>query len=250
LERGDLEIWLNHFEHHARRPFRLEPGLADALRPDEKRLIARSLAVVQLVEPSEALRARVAAERFARAREIPQLARIIELLIEEEKRHATLVREFMCDHQLPLRRAHWIDRVFRRIRGLGGLHLYLWVQLCAELIGIVFYRALEVATGCERLQRLCRLIVADELAHIGFESQLLGSMRAGRAGPGRALERAAHLTFFASAVLVVWATHRAVLRRAGHGARSFLRSCLAQYEFYLAPACLPLERSHAASSSG
>src|SRR5579862_5010509 len=129
MERGDLEIWLNHFEHHARRPFRLEPGLADALRPDEKRLIARSLAVFQVDEPSEALRCRGAAERFARASELPQLSRIIELLLEEEKRHAMLVREFMCDHQLPLRRAHWTGRVFRRIRGLGGLHLYLWVQI-------------------------------------------------------------------------------------------------------------------------
>jgi hypothetical protein len=34
---------------------------------------------------------------------------------------------------------------------------------------------------------------------------------------------------------VVWFTHRSVLRRAGYSARSFLRSCLAQYAFYLEP---------------
>jgi hypothetical protein len=33
----------------------------------------------------------------------------------------------------------------------------------------------------------------------------------------------------------VWLTHRSVLRRAGHNARSFLRSCRAQYVFYLEP---------------
>jgi hypothetical protein len=34
---------------------------------------------------------------------------------------------------------------------------------------------------------------------------------------------------------VVWFTHRSVLRRAGYSGRSFLRSCLAQYAFYLEP---------------
>jgi hypothetical protein len=36
--------------------------------------------------------------------------------------------------------------------------------------------------------------------------------------------------------IVVWLTHRSVLRRAGHSACGFLRACLAQYTFYLKPA--------------
>jgi hypothetical protein len=33
----------------------------------------------------------------------------------------------------------------------------------------------------------------------------------------------------------VWLTHRSLLRHCGYDARSFVRLCLAQYAFYLAP---------------
>jgi hypothetical protein len=141
----------------------------------------------------------------------------------------------MRDHRIPLKKADWTDRIFRLIRRLAGLQLYLSVLTCAELIGKVYYRALESATDCERLRVLCRAIVSDELAHIGFETQLLFALRAGRAAPLRALTHVAHRIFFAMTAAVVWFTHRSVLRRAGYNARSFLRSCLAQYAFYLEP---------------
>jgi rubrerythrin len=233
---GDFEIWLNHFEHHALHPRRVPDGLSDALRLDELHLIANSIATFQLGEQSEGRTLLRAAERFARAKQIPSLVRIIELLIREEQRHASLLRTFMQDHRMPLKRTDWTDRVFRHIRRLAGLQLYLSVLISAELIGNVYYRALESVTDCERLQVLCRTIVSDELAHVGFESQLLFTLRAGHAAPLRALMRSAHRIFFASTATVVWLTHRSVLRRAGHGARSFLRSCLAQYAFYLDPA--------------
>ena len=53
--------------------------------------------------------------------------------------------------------------------------------------------------------------------------------------PLRALMRLAHRTFFLATAAVVWLTHRPVLRCAGYDAASFLRSCLAQYAFYLEP---------------
>jgi hypothetical protein len=90
-------------------------------------------------------------------------------------------------------------------------------------------------TDSERLQVLCRTIVSDELAHVGFESQLLLTLRGGRAARWRTLTGPAHRIFFASTAVVVWMTHRSVLRRAGHSGRSFLRSCRAQYDFYLEP---------------
>jgi hypothetical protein len=236
----DLEIWLNHFEHHALHPTRIPQGLSDVVRPDELQLIAGSIATFQLGEQSEGRTLLRAAERIARARGLPQLLRIIELLVREERRHALLLQDFMQDHGIALQRTHWTDRVFRHLRRLAGsrlagLQLYLYVLVSAELIGTVYYRALDSATGCRRLQALCRTLVADELAHIGFESQLLLALRAGRAAPIQALMRSVHGMFFATTAAVVWMTHRSVLRRAGHGARSFLRCCLVQYKFYLEP---------------
>jgi hypothetical protein len=232
---GDLEIWLNHFEHHARHRRRIPRTLSDVLKADERQLIASSIATFQLGERSEGRTLLRAAERFARQKQVPHVVRIFELLIREEQRHASLLRAFMQDHRIPLKKADWTDRVFRRIRRLAGLQLYVSVLTCAELIGKVYYRALESATDCKRLRVLCQGIVSDELAHIGFETQLLFTLRAGRAAPLRALTQPVHRTFFAITAAVVWLTHRSVLRRAGYSARSFLRSCLAQYAFYLEP---------------
>jgi tRNA isopentenyl-2-thiomethyl-A-37 hydroxylase MiaE len=232
---GDLEIWLNHFEHHARHRRRVPRGLSDVLKADERQLIASSIATFQLGERSEGRTLLRAAERFARRKQVPHVVRIFELLIREEQRHASLLRAFMQDHRIPLKKADWTDRVFRLIRRLAGLQLYVSVLSCAELIGKVYYRALESATDCERLRLLCRSIVSDELAHIGFETQLLFTLRAGRAAPLRALTHPAHRIFFTVTAAVVWFTHRSVLRRAGYSGRSFLRSCLAQYAFYLEP---------------
>jgi hypothetical protein len=234
MDLGDLEIWLNHFEYHAAHPRPLWQGDSDVLRPDERALIAGSIATFQLGEQSEGRTFLRAARRF-RAGQVPHLLRIVELLIREEQRHAALLRAFMQDHGMALKRTDWTERVFRFTRQLAGLRLYLSMLVCAELIGNVYYRALESVTDCERLQILCRTIVSDELAHVGFESQLLFAMRAGRAARLRALTGPAHRIFFAAAAAVVWLTHRSVLSRAGHSGRSFLRACLAQYAFYLQP---------------
>jgi len=231
---GELEIWLNHFEHHARHPRDVPHALSDVLSADERELIASSIATFQLGEQSEGRTLLRAAERFA-AGQAPQLVRIIELLIREEQRHAARLRAFMRDHRIPLKRSDWTDRIFRLVRRRAGLRFYVGVLICAELIGNVYYRALESVTDCERLQVLCRTIVSDELAHVGFESQLLLTLQAGRAARLRALTGPAHRLFFATTAAVVWLTHRSVLRRAGHSGRSFLRSCLVQYAFYLEP---------------
>jgi hypothetical protein len=243
---GDLEIWVNHFEYHALHRRCVAHGLSDVLRPDERELIACSIATFQLGEQSDGRTLLRAAERFAAGQD-PRLPRIIELLIREEQRHAALLLAFMQDHRIPLKRTDWTDRIFRLIRRLAGLQVHVCVLICAELIGNVYYRALESVTDCERLQVLCRTIVSDELAHVGFESQLLFTLRAGRGTGLRALARPAHRIFFITTAAVVWLTHRSVLRRAGHGGRSFLRACLAQYAFYLEPTGMPASSREFAS---
>ena len=241
----DLKIWLNHFEYHAERPRCIPHELADVLEPEEQQLIASSIATFQLGEQSEGGTLRRAAEHFAQARQMPAVVRIIELFIREEQRHALLLRSFMEDHRIPLRRSHWTDQAFRRLRRLAGLELYMCVLITAELIGNVYYRVLESATGCRRLQVLCRTLVADELVHVAFESQLLHELRATRPAWARALIRLTHRAFFVATAGVVCLTHRSLLRHAGYDARSFLRLCLAQYDFYLEPVSVTLASSSA-----
>jgi hypothetical protein len=243
----DLRIWLNHFEYHAEHPRCIPAGLADALSPAERQLIAGSIATFQLGEQSEGGTLLRAAGRFALTRRMPELPRVIELFIREEQRHAALLRSFMEDHQIPLKRTHWTDSVFRRLRRLAGLELYMCVLITAELIGNVYYRVLASATGCQRLKVLCRTLVADELVHVAFESQVLLALRGARPPWVRTLIRLMHRAFFVTTASVVCLTHRALLRDSGYGLRSFLCLCLAQYDFYLEPVKATLTSGHGVS---
>lgn len=231
----NLDIWLNHFEYHAEHPRRLPLGVPNVLTANERRLIARSIATFQLGEQSSGSNLSRAACQFAQQQSAPKVARITEFLIWEEQQHAALLKAFMAAHAIPTRRADWTDRIFRRIRKLADLELCLGVLVTAELIGNVYYRALENVTDCQRLRWLCRMMVADELAHIGFETDLLLSMRAHRSRPVRAVIELAHRSFLTATAWVVWMTHRAVLEKAGYRVWSFVSACDAQYRFYLLP---------------
>jgi len=101
------------------------------------------------------------------------------------------------------------------------------------MIGNVYYRALEAATGSRRLQALCRLMVADELVRVAYHAEALIAIRQQRAALPRLAVSALHRMFLSSTALVVWAVHRRALARAGHRPMTFLRAFLAQYEFYL-----------------
>jgi len=232
----DLDIWLNHFEYHAQSRRTPPEDLADDLTDDERRLIARSIATFQLGEQSEGRSLLRAARRFAERRGTPDLVRITELFIREEQHHAALLGEFMDRHGIPRKQREWTDRAFRRLRKLAGYELCVTVLVTAELIGYVYYRALEVATKCKRLRVLCRMLVADELAHIGFESDVLLAMRASKPPFSRVVTELAHRTLLISTAVVVWFSHRAVLRRAGYRMSTFLAACDAQYRFYFGQA--------------
>jgi hypothetical protein len=231
----NLRIWLNHFEYHAERPRGTAATPAMTLTSEDRRLIARSLAIFQLGERSEGAGLLRAACRFASARGDELLPRITELFIREEQRHARLLRDYMDEHGIRTRDGHWSDAVFRGARRFGGFELYLHVLIAAELIGNVYYRALESVTGCQRLRTLCRILLADELAHIGYESELILELRAERPPLLGASMRLLHRAFFCGAACAVWICHRAVLRRAGYTAGGFLRRCLDQYAFHLEP---------------
>jgi hypothetical protein len=236
----DLEIWLNHFEYHAQHPRCVPAGLSDVLKPEERRLIARSIATFQLGEQSEGHALMRSVRRFAKkhsgaAHDSAPLVRLFELFIREEQRHAALLGTFMDDHHIARKQTHWTDFAFCCLRRLGGFERRLQVLVAAELVGSVYYRALEAATGCQRLKILCRTLVADELAHSGFETQLLLGLRARKSTASRVASRQLHRAFFHCVAAVVYLTNRAVLRGAGYGIHGFLGVCAAQYAFYMDP---------------
>ena len=241
----DLEIWLNHFEYHAQHPRCVPAGLSDVLKDEERRLIARSIAIFQLCEQPEGTAVLRSARRFAEKHNAMELTRITELFVNEQQRHATLLRAFMEDHDIPRKETALTDFVFCCLRRIGRFETRLRVLVAAELIANVFYRALESVTANQRLKVLCRMLVADELAHIGLESQLLLTLRARRSTILRATARFLHKAFFRCAASAVYLTHRGVLRGAGYNMGRFLRVCATQYAFYMEPPLKSAQRTPA-----
>jgi hypothetical protein len=229
----DLPVWLAHFRSQAAHPRQVPATLDDSLTLRERRLIAASIATFQLGESSEGAQLRDAVRRHCRSQDDQALVEIFELFIAEEQRHASLLGEFMQDHEIPRREGALSDAAFRAVRRLGGLEARLRILVTAEIIGIVYYRALEMVTDCRRLQILCRSLVADELAHVAFESQLLLALKGGRSGLAKLLAGAWEQGLLSAAALIVWATHRGVLKSAGYGPLLFLRDCRGQHAFYL-----------------
>jgi|HubBroStandDraft_4_1064222.scaffolds.fasta_scaffold144875_1 hypothetical protein len=238
----DLPVWLAHFRSQAAHPRQVPSTLADTLTGRERRLIAASIATFQLGESSPGLNLRGAVRRHCQAAADQPFVEIFDLFIAEEQRHARLLGEFMQDHEIAHRESALTDQTFRALRRLGGLPARIRILVTAEIIGIVYYRALEVVTDCRRLQILCRTLVADELVHVAFESQLLLAMRSNKSGLSKLLAQAWEQCLLSAAAAMVWITHRRVLQAAGYGPALFLRDCRSQYAFYLKwpPALRPL----------
>jgi hypothetical protein len=217
----DLPIWLAHFRSQAAHPRLVPATLDDTLTGRERRLIGQSVATFQLSEPLPA------------APDQQALSEIFDLLIAEQQRHASLLGAFMQDHEIPRRASAFSAQVLRTVQRLGGLEARLRIHVTAQIIAIVYYRALEGVTDCRRLQILCRTIVADELAHVAFESQLLLHRRGGKLGIAKLLTGAWEQCLLVAAALAVFAAHRRVLTSAGYGAALFVHDCRSQYAFYL-----------------
>jgi hypothetical protein len=229
----DLPIWLAHFRSQAAHPRLVPATLDDTLTGRERRLIAHSIATFQLAAGSPGTQLRAAVCHHGEAQDGHACIEIFDLLMAEEQRHATLLAAFMQDHDIPGRERAFSVQAVRALQRRGGLEARLRMLVTAEIIGIVYYRALEGVTDCRRLQILCRTIVADALAHVAFESQLLLQMRSGRHGIAKLLSGAWEQCVLAAAALAVFATHRRVLKSAGYGVALFLHDCRGQYAFYL-----------------
>lgn len=224
----DLQVWLDHFEYHATHRAELPGSLPQDLTPYEQRLVSESLAAMQLRERS----AGRALLRTARAYE-PPLARIIALLVTEERYHARLLATFMAEHGMPRRQRRGVHRWLHAMRQFAGFELQISALVTADLIRKVCYRALERATGSQQLKRLCDALVADELAHVGFESDVLHAIHASKSPLGRTSALLAHRAYFAGSAVAAWFTHRKMLKAAGYRCDTFLQECSVQYTFYL-----------------
>jgi len=218
-----MEKWLRYFETNARRVDLIPWDRDEALSVAERRSITKSIAIFQLGESSEGRNlVRFAKEWGERHRE-PLLVPVTRYFIREEQRHAALLERFMRAQKIPLIETNWTDRVFRVLRKRAGYELSISVLVVAEILALVYYPALREATTSPVLRAACDQIVEEERAHVRYQVERIRDARKRHSRWRAVLTHVGHRFLYAGTVLVVFPTHRHVLRRGGLGFRTFWR---------------------------
>lgn len=155
--------------------------------------------------------------------------RSVQLYIEEEWRHSRELALVIRALGGELLTAHWTNGAFTACRRLLGLRTKMMTLAIAEVVGIVYYRALARGVGSPALATsLCR-IADEESRHLDFQAAFFDraielTPRWARA-PYRWLLCALMNAIFAAALLVLLLDHGRLLRRLGTPAQQVLQDC-------------------------
>jgi hypothetical protein len=223
------DAWLDYFSHNQRPDATIGAVCGTALTPALRAALADSIARFQLGEASGGRIANevetavdCALDRASR--------RAIQLYVLEEGRHAReLYLLLRALGGKPLAR-HWSSDWFRRVRRCLGLRTKLLTMAAAEVVGIVYYSALQARVPCSTVQSTLARIAREEEQHLDFQAAFFAraislTPRLLRSGQilGTALRFALILS---AAVLSVLVDHGQVLSALGVRRRDYVRGCL------------------------
>lgn len=218
--------WVNHFESN--RIGRKEPDwdrLGECgLDPERRHLLARSLAMFQLGESGGGTRLRKFVRRVLETERgliDPGYERAIELFVAEEQEHARLLERLLIYLGGRLRRRHWTNGVFRRVRTLLGLEFNLQVLLTAELIAEAYYGLLFQRAEDPVVRAVCGRLLRDEVGHIGFHQTFFAWRHRGRLPADTAIWSLQFQVLYLVAEALVWWGHGRCLRAFGIDRRRF-----------------------------
>ncbi len=225
--RARSQAWCAHFAANHSASDNLPWQDSYRLSLSERRAIRKSIQQFQLGEGSEGRRLLARADVYSHSSADPHFREALALFIKEEQRHSAQLLRFMLREDIPAITTHWVDSVFRLLRGLAGLELSLRVLVTAETIAVPYYRALRRATKSNLLQAISSKILQDEATHLKFQASLLSRLAARRSPLCRALLERAQRFFLMGTCLVVWIHHRTVFAAAKYTFREFWREALA-----------------------
>lgn len=216
--------WSAYFRRNAATRLHIPWHRGAELTDVERQIIAQSVREFQLGESGEGRHfVRVAQQHACKTglREDYDYLTALRLFIAEEQRHAADLGRFLDLAGIKRIERNLSNGLFRWLRHRAGLNLIISVLVIAELIAMIYYKALREATGSTVLRRLCDQILRDEVMHMRFQSQRLAHIR--RRYPRWWLQTlcALHTCLFSASCLVVWRSHRRVLSAAGLSFREF-----------------------------
>jgi hypothetical protein len=221
--------WFTHFSLRSMTALHVSSQAAVQLTEKERRLIMPSIQQFQLGEGSRGQRLLERGQKYGRSVNDPLFAGALEIFIKEEQQHSRYLAAYMESQSIPLAQKHWVDTVFRSLRGLAGLELSLTVLVTAELIAVPYYRALRSATGSPILKMICNRILDDEASHLKYQASMLARLAIARPGAFQRALSELHRLFLLGTILVVWIEHRGVFEAAAYSFARFRNETLREF---------------------
>jgi hypothetical protein len=188
-----------------------------SLTTEERSIISGSIRQFQRGEYSEGKHF----IEFSKRMGDPSYEQAISLFIREEQDHSAVLANFMSIHGIPELKKHWLDDVFRSLRKLAGLEGIITVLLTAEMISMVYYKALAKVTQSKLLKAVCKQVLKDEVMHLRFQSQSLQLLYARKTWMAVAFSRLLHRVLMTGTIITVWCCHRRVFRSGNFNLFSF-----------------------------
>jgi hypothetical protein len=217
--------WLGYFEGNTRDDRAPASSLKDEVPAELRSSLAISLGRFQL---GESAGGRIHEEITTHPDAVldAPTRRSVQLYIEEEWRHsrelAMMIRALGGQTQA----AHWTNGAFTACRRILGLRTKMMTLAIAEVIGIVYYRALASGIGSPALAESLRRIANEESQHLDFQAAFFDHAillaPAPLQPPYRWLLRGLMLAIFGAALLVLLVDHGRILRRAGASTNGLL----------------------------
>ena len=222
---GSLKSWHAYFLKNRSNTGNIPWDGDDVLTDDERTSIKDSIAAFQLGEYSEGKGLLKSAEQYGRKSGDDYLPLITKLFIGEEQNHALLLKRFMDSQRIETIRKNWTDAVFRRLRKNVGYETTITVLITAEIIALVYYRALKNATNSKLLRAICDKILADELEHVRYESEMINYIRETKPALVKHFTAFLHQFLFLGTIIVVYLNHKKVLKKGGCDFAQFWAAC-------------------------
>lgn len=219
------ESWLTYFEANQRDDCPPGEALYQEVPAELRAPLVASLGRFQL---GESAGGRIHGEVNAHPDPVLDAAwrRSIQLYIEEEWRHARELGMVIESLGGELQRAHWTNGAFTACRRVLGLRTKMLTLAIAEVVGIVYYRALARGVGSPELATSLERIASEEGKHLDFQAAFFeravarSPLRVGY----RALLGLQMLGIFIAAMGVLLVDHGRLLHAVGARPGSLLRS--------------------------
>jgi hypothetical protein len=221
--------WLEYFEWNSEEPDTFPWQARETLSDADKARIGPSMAAFQLGENSEGSALLRFSQDYGERMGFAALPLITAFFVQEERNHSALLGRFMDKHGIPRKASDWTDSAFRLLRKPFGFEVSISVLITAELIALVYYKALRDATSSRLLKSLCNKILEDEKAHVEYEASLIRFAQASAGGARARVWRSTHWLLFSATIGVVYREHKAVLKGGGYPWATFRDACREEF---------------------